>query len=121
MPEVGFELGPGEGTKIIKHPLYLCAISPHVPVIPGSPTSVEAFKSGYAVRPPKRNNEHLVDFRFTLYNINSLDLCRQLKKIKCVAFYTTCFKGVSIAQRSTRQACQVLAGRSILCQLFVQD
>ena len=25
---VGFELGPGEGTKIMKRPLYLCAISP---------------------------------------------------------------------------------------------
>ena len=28
MPEVGFELGPGEGTKITKRLLYLCAISP---------------------------------------------------------------------------------------------
>ena len=28
MPEVGFELRPGEGTKITKCPLYLCAISP---------------------------------------------------------------------------------------------
>ena len=29
MPEVGFELGPGGGTKIMKRLLYLCAISPH--------------------------------------------------------------------------------------------
>ena len=31
MHEVGFELGPGEGTKIMKRPLYLCAISPLIP------------------------------------------------------------------------------------------
>ena len=28
MPEVGFELGPGEGTTITKRLLYFCAISP---------------------------------------------------------------------------------------------
>ena len=29
LPAAGFELGPGEGTKITKRHLYLCAISPH--------------------------------------------------------------------------------------------
>ena len=36
-------------------------------------------------------------------------------------FLTTCFKGLSVEQRSTRQVCHLVACRSILCQLFAQD
>ena len=37
------------------------------------------------------------------------------------SFLITCFKGVSVAQRSTRLACHLVACWSILCQLFAQD
>ena len=37
------------------------------------------------------------------------------------SFLAACFKGVSVAQRSTRQACRFLAGWSFLCQLFALD
>ena len=37
------------------------------------------------------------------------------------SFLAACYKGVSVAQRSTRQACPLLAGWSLLCQLFAQD
>ena len=87
MPEVGFELWPGEGTKITKRSLYLCAISPQrkADLFYVGVDSIILYKLRYYCFSFRFSDSQNGDFKFE----HLADICVLLNDLKPFAFKQT--------------------------------